>query len=453
MAFVQSDADVAGCGGARGGGKTTGLLQDPLYDVHLEDFTAVLFRRTYPEIMQEGGLWDSSKRIKDRTGTQWVPFYQSVGGDPRESDMEWRFPSGASIRFAHMQHAWDADKWLGSQIPWIGFDQLETFAPRQFWDMFSSNRSLCGAHNRIRFSCNPDPDHFLRDLLRWWIDDDSGLAIPERAGAKRWFARMANGEIIWGDTKAEVYAKCGTDSEPLSFAFFPSTVFDNPILLNGDPAYISKLKMLPRVDRERMLGGNWNVRDTAGTMFRREWFTIVPAAPVGTDIRYWDRASTEAVNGIEVRGASFTAGARVRKCPDGRFYLMDMVRGQFSPLGVEKTLSAVASQDGKDVLIGIEGDPGQAGVVEAKMQARLLAGYNVKINTVHDPKGVRSKPMRAQVEAGNFMLVEGPWNEAFIREAVNYDGTNASPSDQVDAACGAFFLLTIAKRIGVWGRT
>jgi predicted phage terminase large subunit-like protein len=452
MAFVRSSADVAGCGGARGGGKTIGLLEDPLYDVHREDFTAVMFRRTYPEIMQEGGLWDSSRRIKDRTGKHWVPFYPALGGEPRESDMEWRFPSGATIRFAHLQHPWDTNKWLGGQIPWIGFDQLEGFEGKQFWDMFACNRSLCAAHNRIRFSCNPDPDSFLRDLLRWWIDDDSGLAIPERAGVKRWFARMDSGEIIWGDTKAQVVDLCGPESEPLSFAFFPSTVFDNPILLQGDPAYISKLKMLPYVDRLRMLGGNWNVRETAGTMFKREWFQIVDAAPPGVDVRYWDRASTEATGGVEVRGASFTAGARVRKCPDGRFYLMDMARGQWSPLGVEKALSATASQDGRDVTVGIEGDPGQAGVVEAKMQARLLAGYNVKINFVHDPKHVRSKPMRSQVEAGNFLLVRGPWNEAYIRECVDYDGTPATRSDQVDSSSGGFFLLTTAKRVGAWGR-
>ena len=55
-----------------------------------------------------------------------------------------------------------------------------------------------------------------------------------------------------------------------------------------------------------------------------------------------------------------------------------MVRIQQSPLGVQSAIKNTASQDGASVRIGIEQDPGQAGVSEADYLVRMLQGYNVK---------------------------------------------------------------------------
>lgn len=35
-----------------------------------------------------------------------------------------------------------------------------------------------------------------------------------------------------------------------------------------------------RVERERLMNGNWKIRPVAGMFFRREWFPIVDQAPV-----------------------------------------------------------------------------------------------------------------------------------------------------------------------------
>jgi hypothetical protein len=55
-------------------------------------FGSVIFRRTFPEIEAEGGLWDES-----------CGLYPLVGGVGRKHDMTWTFPSGAVVSFAHMQ--------------------------------------------------------------------------------------------------------------------------------------------------------------------------------------------------------------------------------------------------------------------------------------------------------------------------------------------------------------
>jgi len=143
-------------------------LLEPIRHIQNPDFGAVLFRRTYPEVTNEGGMWDESLRL-----------YSLVGGKPTRGDLIWRFPKGAKIQFGHLQREEDVSAWRGAQVPLFGFDQLETFTETQFFYMLSRNRSTCGVRPYVRATCNPEPG-WLADFLDWWIGDD-GYAIPERS--------------------------------------------------------------------------------------------------------------------------------------------------------------------------------------------------------------------------------------------------------------------------------
>ena len=446
MSFMSTVADIAVYGGARGGGKTWSVLVEPIRHLGNPRFGAVIFRREYPEIRNEGGLWDKSMEL-----------YPLLLGRSREGYLDWQFPSKAKIRFAHLQHEDDVRAWRGAEIPLLIFDQLETFSWNQFWQMLTSNRSMCGVKPYVRATCNPDPDHPLRQFLigGGYLDEESGYAVSGMSGCIRWFTRMEH-DIYWADTKEGLVKRFGDDAPVKSFTFIKSSVYDNKILLESNPDYLNTLKVLPKVDRERYLGdikrgGNWNVRESAGMFFQRSWFPVVPAAPALTDIvRYWDRAATVTAPGQEKR-ASWTAGLKMGVSAAGQYYIIDVDRFQGSPLDNETRIHNVAGQDGRPIRIGIEQDPGQAGKAEAQMYVRKLAGYDVMVNAVHESKGVRARPLSAQAEAGNVILVKGPWNEAFLREAQNFDGSDKCVSDQVDAASGAFYLLTKVKRAGTWG--
>jgi hypothetical protein len=61
--FLSSAADIAIYGGAAGGGKTFAELLEPLRHVGNKDFGAVIFRRTTPQITNEGALWDESLKL------------------------------------------------------------------------------------------------------------------------------------------------------------------------------------------------------------------------------------------------------------------------------------------------------------------------------------------------------------------------------------------------------
>jgi predicted phage terminase large subunit-like protein len=443
-AFIDSDADIAIMGGAAGSGKSYALLMQPLTFVKYQMFEAVIFRRTHPQIKTAGGLWDES------TG-----MYRTFKAIPKSTTLEWFFPSGAKLKFAHMLRDEDRYAWDGSQITFIGFDQLEHFTKRQFFYMLSRNRSICPVKPHIRATCNPATDHWLREFIDWWIGDD-GFPLYERSGVLRWFVQD-NDDLIWADTKEELINRySGNDDKvtPTSVTFIPGKITDNKILMANSPEYVARLNALPKVERGRLLHGNWNIRDAAGEYFQRNWFEIVDAAPASTEkIRYWDRAATKAQQGKEAR-ASWTAGLLLSKSPQGQWFIEDVERFQESPLGVEKTIDNVASQDGQAVTIGIEGDPAQAGKAEAGYHVRRLGakGFIVYANFVHESKGTRAKSPSAQAEAGNIKLVRGKWNEAFIQEAVNFDGSKECTSDQIDALSGAFYMLTQTKQAGTWGR-
>jgi predicted phage terminase large subunit-like protein len=431
--FLASSADIAIIGGAAFGGKTFALLMEPLRHTANPQFGAVYFRRTMPMITAEGGSWDKANEI-----------YPLIGAHMRQApDLEAVFPSGAKIGFHQLQYEQTVHDYQSAQIALLIFDELCQFTKRQFFYMLSRNRSTSGVKGYVRAACNPDPDSWVREFIAWWIDPESGLAIPERSGVLRWFVRI-NDVLEWADTREELVALFGADAEPLSVTFIPALAYDNKIGLAKDPGYIAKLKALPRWEREQLLGGNWNARASAGMIFARSDFEIVDAAPldIAGSIRYWDRAATEQSEASP--DPDWTAGVKITRAHDGTFYIEHVERFRERPLGVKKAVKNTASQDGRSVDIGIEQDPGQAGVSEADDFVRELAGFNVRAYPVTQAKMVRWKPLSAQVQAGNVKLVRGPWNEAFINElcALTDNQKDYGHDDQADAAAGGFNALT-----------
>ena len=429
-AFLSSAADLAIYGGAAGGGKTFALLLEALRHVRNPQFRAVIFRRTSVQVRNPGGLWDESLKL-----------YPLIGGKPREYLLEWEFPSGASVKFAHMEHEKNRLDWQGSQIPLIAFDELSHFTRDQFMYMLSRNRSLCGVRPYMRATCNPAPDDdpvggWIHELVGWYINED-GYAMPERSGSIRWFAVVGD-DLRWADSAEELraaYPGC----EPKSFTFIMSSVFDNQILLRADPGYLANLMALPLVDRERLLGdgrrgGNWKIKPAAGKIFDRSWFEIVDAAPAGgRAVRFWDLAATKRT--IAKPDPDFTAGVLMRRVGD-IYYILDAIAEQAAPGRVDALLRNTATQDGVQVAVRFEREGGASGVRDARTTVALLAGFDVRAVAPQGDKIMRAKPLAAQAEAGNVKVVRGAWNDRFLRTLHAFP--EGAHDDEVDAASGAF---------------
>lgn len=436
--FLESPADIVIAGGAAGGGKTHGLLLEPMRHVrNTPAFGGVIFRRSRPQITNEGGLWDSSMEL-----------YPLLKAKPRQQRLEWVFPhptdprrDGATIRFAQLQHNKSVQDWKSSELPFVGYDQLEDFTEFQFWYMMSRLRSTTGIRPYVRGTANPDPDSFLRRLLSWWIDEQTGYAIPSRSGKIRWFVRV-NGELHWGDEPA---ALCRRFNLPInrarSLTFIPSTIHNNPLLQAKDPGYLATLESLPLVERERLLGGNWNIRPSAGKVFNRAWWgDFVRAVPAwGHRIRYWDKAST--VDG------DYTVGVLMQRTGP-TYYVLNVVRGRWSSGQRMRIMKQVADLDMQaataqlptDTIVEEEG--GSAGKDSSAADRIMLAGHSIWIDRPTGSKYQRAQGYAAQVEAGNVRLVVGRWNEPYIDEHQAFP-TPGVPDDQVDAGSGAFNRLAL----------
>lgn len=421
--FLQTSADIAIYGGGAGSGKSFALLLEPLYHYNNEKFGAVIFRRNSVQVRNEGGLWDESTSL-----------YRPLNAHPREAILEWTFPSGARVKFSHLENESTVYDWQGSQVPLIGFDELTHFTEKQFWYMLSRNRSMSGVPGYIRATCNPDVDSWVRKLIDWWIGDD-GFPIAKRAGKLRWFIRRDD-SFIWADTKEELVRTYGKDQQPKSLTFIPALIRNNKILMEKDPSYLSNLMALSRVDRERLLDGNWNVRASAGMMFQREWFTVVDAIPSGwvQSVRFWDRAATKPNESN--KDPDWTRGLKLYKYGDGSFVVADLKSDRNTPGQIEKLILATASHDTESVRIVSQQDPGSAGVSEAENFCKMLAGYDVHTIVINKDKINRAKPVSAQCEARNISVMRAPWNDDFFAELENFP--EFGHDDIVDVFSGAF---------------
>lgn len=238
--FLASSADITIIGGSAGGGKSFSLLMDPLpYLLEVPDFHGVIFRRTFPEIDLPGGMWDTS-----------VELYRQFDGIPRRGKLEWLFPHDNTLSFHHLQHSSDVYSWQGSQVAYMGWDELTHFTEAMFsYIVFSRGRSACEVDSYTRGSCNPDPG-WVKEFLAPWVD--SGFeGAKAKSGDVLYFIRNDVGKMVW--------VPRGTpDCKSLSFV--RAMVHDNPIMLAKNPRYISSLKALPPIERARLLDGNWDVR-------------------------------------------------------------------------------------------------------------------------------------------------------------------------------------------------
>ncbi len=430
--FIATAADIAIYGGSAGGGKTWALLLEPLRHVSNPEFGAVFFRRNTIQIRNEGGLWDESAKL-----------YPVTGADPKESILKWDFPSGSTITFKHLEHEKNKFDWQGSQIPLICFDELTHFTETQFWYMVSRNRTMCGVKPYIRATCNPDADSWVADFIEWWIDQETGLAIPERSGVIRWFVRVGE-TIVWADKPMELAHHTMEDEQgnkvpipPKSMTFISAKLTDNKALMHADPSYMANLLALPLVERERLLGGNWLIRPASGLYFQRGWVEVVDAVPTGLRIvRGWDLAATPK---IASNDPDWSTGTKIGQDSEKNYYILDHVFDRLGPSGVEKLIKNTASQDGYKVEISIAQDPGQAGKSQIKNLSKMLAGYNVRSSPETGDKVTRFSGFSAQAEQGNVYILRGPWNKRFFEQLEKFP--EGSHDDDADSTSRAFNVL------------
>ena len=434
--FMTNGADIIIYGGAAGGGKTYALLMEALRHKDVQGFGGVIFRKNYNQITAEGGLWDSSQEIFNQ-----VPGAKQ-GKSPR---LHWSFDKKSKLSFAYIEREEDLKSWQGTQIAYIGFDELTHFTKHQFLYMLSRNRSTCGVAPYMRATCNPDADSWVAEFISWWIDQGTGYPIPERSSMIRWMVNI-NDVITWYETREDGVrfairnglSAAEAEEMPKSVTFIASNLNDNKILMETNPQYKANLLALPLVDMERLLKGNWKIKAAAGLYFRRTQVEMVEALP--TDIVMWARGWDLAATSEDEEGdPAYTASVLIGKRRNGRYVVADVINKRLAASEVRILIKMTCKEDKKKygrVIERLPQDPGQAGKEQAQSYIRMLAGYLVKTIPESGSKESRAEPFAAQWQAGNVDILEADWNEMYFNELESFPESKFK--DMVDASSSSF---------------
>lgn len=401
-----------------------------------------------------GGLVDTAFNIYMDLPPEWKPEY-------KKKDHLMVFPSGARVKYSHMEYEQDKINHQGLQYTFIGFDEGCQFEQTQIEYLMSRLRSESKYPSRMVISCNPDPDHYIRSMIAWYLDDE-GFPIPERDGVIRWFIRR-DGEYLWGDTKEELIDKYwdGVDPKrkpkPVSFSFIGATIFDNPPVLENNPDYLAWLEGLPEVEKQQLLHGNWNARPEGANYFLRSYLKNAPCVPLGAkSCRPYDKAGTERSSGNKT--PDFTATIKISKDDEGFYYLSGDYHPDVKDDGLYSTGTAgrfckkagerdalikkQAEYDGEDVTIIFTVDPGQAGQSEFLTSSRqLLAdGFQVEKDPMPTNKSkiTRFSPFAKLAQEGYVYIVRSSFDsvtyEALMKELESFNGERSTGTRKDDWA-------------------
>ncbi len=341
----------------------------------------------------------------------------------------------------------DWQNWMGAQIPFIGFDQLEQFSDKQFTAMLASNRDASGILTPyIRATCQPKPKSWLSRFLQWWWDPTTGYPIMERSGVVRWFVRI--GDVMkWAASRQEL-KDAYPHTEPKSVAFIPAFVTDNKKLMESDPAYLANLMAQGLVEQEQWIKGNWKIEATAGTIFNRAWFAgkIIQTMPTEIEVtgRYWDLAHTAEAEG---KDPDWTCSVKGMKFSRNKFLVTGFTRWRRTSFETEQGVKATAEADGIETQIGMEREPAAGKSYCAYYQREILSGFRFACGKDGEPgipsiksKVVRAGPLSSAVQAGNVFLLEGSWNSEFIDHLEAFRG-DEEKNDVPDAAGGCYNMI------------
>ena len=226
-------------GGAAGGGKSYGLLADPMRYFGHKQFNGLILRRTNDELREL--VWKSQELYPlAYPGSKW-----------QEKKSQWLFPSGARLWMTYLEREEDVLRYQGQAFSYIGFDELTQHATPFSWNYMRSRLRTTAPDLPIymRATSNPGgPGH--QWVKRMFIDPAPfNEAFPA--------TDIDTGKVL---SYPKTHAKSG---EPLFYRkFIPATLKDNPYLYE-EGSYEANLLSLPEMQKRQLLEGDWAIADGA----------------------------------------------------------------------------------------------------------------------------------------------------------------------------------------------
>lgn len=410
---LNSDARIIVLGGSAGASKSYVGLMRHLRWAHLPDYQGYCIRKNATSLMAAGGLFQTA-----------VKMYRTY--DPkirvRTRDKQIVFSSGASVSFNHYENDSAGDHYQGLELSNIMYDEAAHASEEHIWWLFSRLRNgPKESPHSIWLTCNPDPDSYLFEWVKWWLYPEGhpnyGMPDPDKRGARRYIVRIA-GELKWGDSEEELLEKYGNPKlpkdhplqvKPISIEVHLGNIYDNPPLIASNPEYVSTLESLPELEKRRLLRGDWSVRPESSGYFRRLWTTELPT--------YHREEGTRTVRSFDFAGSlksdinpypDYTATVRMNRTKDGDYIIDDVRRHRIRYGDWKRFVLDCAKDDPPDTIYLIPVDPNAMARKATEQFARELseAGLSVRQMNTRGSKVDRFRPFSSMAQNGGVSFVK-----------------------------------------------
>lgn len=228
-AFIACPADDVGFGGARGGGKSDGVIGDWLSHEHTYGQHAIgmAFRRERTQLTE---LIERSRQVLSPLGYKW-----------HEQDKYFRGPKGGRLRFSYLESDSDADAYQGHSYTRLYPEEMGTFPSEAPINKLQATlRSGNGVPCQMKGTCNPGGPGHQWVKARYKLDE------------------YPNGFQLFRHEFINPFTKNKVEKTRI---FIPSKVSDNSFL--GDD-YVANLHLVGSANLVRAwLQGDWSVIEGA----------------------------------------------------------------------------------------------------------------------------------------------------------------------------------------------
>lgn len=273
--YVGSQVDEVGGFGKKGWGKSWAILHECLHDIDQPDFSAIIFRATSTDFED---LWNKARL-----------HFAGYNPDINETKHFFKFPSGARVKFSHLQHPSDIFTYNGQEYQLIIFDELPQFPMMPYLFMFSCLRGTNPkVQKRIRATGNPFGVGMTQvkgrffDVLRPTIVKNGTEVIKGEVG---WFKSYNNKDVrAPKEIERDLFQLCLEPNwreiksrdpilrEYLSREWYFGERKDNVDLLAADPDYEARLDQLPEKMKKAFKDGLFQLQDHEDQLIKAEWW-------------------------------------------------------------------------------------------------------------------------------------------------------------------------------------
>lgn len=209
-------------GGARGGGKTDGVLGDFLEhaDAYGENAIGLMIRKERTQLIE---TIERSKQI-----------FGPLGWKYHEQDKMWRAPDGARLRFAYLETDADAEAYQGHSYTRVYIEEIGNFpSDKPILKLMATLRSGAGVPTGFRATGNPggpghqwvraryiDPDPMGYTVVKDAVSGLERVYIPSRVGDNKYLGDDYVAKLKASGSKELVQAWLEGDWSVIEGAFF-----------------------------------------------------------------------------------------------------------------------------------------------------------------------------------------------------------------------------------------